>query len=162
MIYSKPTNTGIIPYSTVKIDGCSEAKLGFDFLSEQPSIGKRRYCNKVLVHECVTIPEIEPMDAVKVEFMATSDPCYHFFEIFKTSDNDDLEIELQLDDDDLTIGVIVNFTGEDTCGLPMTMAYKLYVYLADGRELVSTGTLCVTNCCCEDGTNPPLWAGINW
>ena len=160
MIYSKPTNTGVIPYSTVKIDGCSEAKLGFDFLSEQPSVGKRRYCNKVLVHECVTVPQVEPLDALKVEFLATADPCYHFFDVFKTSENAD-EIELQLDDDDLTIGVIVNFTGDDTCGLPVTMVYRLYVYLIDGRILVSNGTLCVTPCCCEDEA-PSDWVGVTW
>lgn len=158
MIYSKPTNNGLTPYSTVKLDGCSEAKLGFDFLSDQPSISKRRYCNKVLVHECVSVPGVEPLDAVKVEFMATSDPCYHFFDIFKTSEDDGITLQL---DGPSTIGVIVNFTGEETCGLPPIMAYKLYVYLDEGRILVSNGNLCVTPCCCED-IEPSEWLGVSW
>lgn len=156
MRYTKPTNVDLLPYSTVKIDGCSEAKLGFDFLSEQPSIGKRRYCNKVLVHECISVPESEPLDVTKAELLVTSDPCYHFFEIYKATDDSDESITLQLNGDDLTIGVLIDFTPDDTCGLPQIMAYRLYVTVDDERILMSQGNFCITPCCCSDDDDP-VW-----
>lgn len=166
MIYSKPTNTGVIPYSTVKIDGCSEAKLGFDFLSEQPSVGKRRYCNKVLVHECVSVPEIAPLELERVELVATDDPCYKFFNIFKSSEEVDslaASIELQLDDDDKVIGIIITFQISETCCQPLSQAYKLYGFDLDGeRILLANGNLVITPCPCPDGTMPVTWEDIRW
>jgi hypothetical protein len=101
------------------------------------------------------------MDAVKIEFMATADPCYTFFEIFKTSETDG-DIDIQLNDDDLAIGAIINFTTEDTCGISLALAYKLYVYTADERILVSNGNLVVTPCCCGPDVEKTEWTDVNW
>lgn len=166
MAYSKPTSVDLVPYSTVKIDGCSEAKLGFDFLSEQPSIGKRRYCNKVLVHECVSVPEIAPLALETVEFLATNDSCYKFFNVYKSSDQiEEIEptIDLQLNDDDDVIGVIINFSTDEIVGLPLQMAYRLYGVDAEGnRILLSHGNLYTVPCRAEENCCPVLWTGVNW
>lgn len=166
MIYSKPSKNEIIPYSTVKIDGCSETKLGFDFLSEQPSIGKRRYCNKVLVHECITVPEITPLELAKVEFLATDDPCYKIFNIFKSSeivDSVDPTVELQLDVDNKVIGIIISFVIEETCCQPLTQAFKLYGYYSNGeRILLANGNLAITPCSCPDGVTNTTWEDVRW
>lgn len=166
MIYSRPTNADLIPYSAVKIDGCSEARLGFDFLSEQPSTSRRRYCNKVLVHECVTVPEVEPLALERVEFLATDDPCYTFFNLFKSSNTvGDTEptIELQLDEDDLVIGVLINFTREETCCLPLRMSYRLNAYDEDGTKMtLSQGNIYVSPCPMTADCERATWVDVEW
>jgi hypothetical protein len=166
MIISKPTNTELIPYSTVKIGGCSETKLGFDFLSEQPSVGKRRYCNKVLVHECVSAPAAAPLDLTKVELLATDDSCYTFFNVYKSSDQiQEIEptIELQENDDYLIIGVIITFSTEEIIQLPIRMAYRLYGYYAEGdRILLSQGNLFTNPCGTGDPCEKTTWLGLAW
>lgn len=165
MIYSKPTNVDIVPYSTVKIDGCSEAKLGFDFLSEQPSIGKRRYCNKVLVHECISVPEISPLELDRVEFLATDDPCYKFFNVYKSSDQiEEIEpaIELQIDEYDV-IGVIITFSAEEIEALPLQMSYRLYGYdPLDNRMILAQGNLYSTPCGTLEDCKTVTWVGLRW
>ena len=167
MIYSKPTDVVDLPYSTIKVNGCSNSTVGFQFLDNQPQTGRRRYCNKVLVHECVVVPEDNPMDLSKVEFIATSDPCYRFFEIFKSSvevAGEDPTVTLQLNDDDLVEGVLVEFTPEETCCLPLRMAYRLYGFdaVSGDRFLLSNGSLYVSPCTCDGcGTNE-VWTEVQW
>lgn len=165
MRITRPTNEESLPYNVIKIFGCSDSTVGFDILNQQPTVSKRRYCNKVLVHECVTVPVVDPIDLSKAEFLATDDPCYSFFNIYKSSDTvEDLEptIELQLNDDDLVIGILVNFKTSETSCVPLQMAYRLYGYSDDTRILLSQGTLLITPCSNTDNCNTSVWTGISW
>jgi hypothetical protein len=176
MRLTQPSTTGQdVQYSIVKIQGCTDLTLGFDILNQEPRVSKRRYCNKVLVHECVTVPVSDPLPLVKAELMATDDPCYSLFNIFKSSEIVDevpASITLQLDDADLVIGLIVDFVKTDTCCLPLRMAYRLYGYYADGtRILLSNGNMYVTPCSCESGSasvggdggcGEDYWTSVSW
>lgn len=167
MIYSKPTDVVDLPYSTIKVNGCSNNTVGFEFLVNQQQTGKRRYCNKVLVHECVTVPEDSPLDLSKVEFLATSDPCYRTFELFKSSETVagvEPTVTLQLNVDDLVEGVLVEFLGTETCCQPLRLAYRLYGYVTDSEErvLLSNGSLYITPCGCDDCEAPQVWVEVDW
>jgi hypothetical protein len=167
MIYSKPTDVVDLPYSTIKVNGCSNNTVGFQFLENQQQAGRRRYCNKVLVHECITVPEDNPMDLSRVEFMATSDPCYRFFELFKSSESVEggsPTVTLQLNIDSLVEGVLVDFLDTETCCLPTRMAYRLYGYITDteDRVLLSNGSLYVSPCTCDDCGSVELWTEVDW
>lgn len=164
MIITQPTNKEVIPYGTVKLDGCSETKIGFDFLSEQPSVGRRRYCNKVLVHECVTVPEISPLDLDYIEFLATDDPCYTFFNLYKSSQaigETAPTIELQYDEY-LVIGLIITFTKEETGCLPLRMTYRINGYDQDGVKMkLAQGNLYVTPCGNSESVKS-IWVDTEW
>ncbi len=165
MIHSQPTKTDVVPYSTVKIDGCSETMLGFEFISEQPSIGKRRYCNKVLVHECVSVPTEEALDLDKVVLLATNDPCYTYFNYYKSSEQiEDIapSIELQLNISNLVTGVIITFTKEETTAVPTRLAYRLYGHKDNTRTLLSQGNLFITPCGNPDNCSTQIWTGLDW
>lgn len=164
-ITQQPSENEIVPYTTVKIDGCSDTVIGFQLLAEQPSFHKRRYCNKVLVHECVRVTDVAPLQLDRVEFLATDDPCYGRFNIFKSSDvvnTVDPTIELQLNDDDLVIGILVNFTVEETACQPIRMAFRMNGYDADNTKiLLMKGNLLITPCRdtnCETVT----WVDVTW
>lgn len=164
--------SNILPYLNVRLQGCSDTTVGFTFLSEQSVVGKRRYCNKVLVHECLTINEPDPLDLSKVEFIATDDPCYLTFNIFKSSEEVDYidpTIVIQTNELGEAIGVLVTFTSSEICCLPLRMAYRLYGYVDDynTRILLANGNLYVTPCnCSEMGEIPTsggvFWTGITW
>lgn len=162
-----------LAYTTVGIQGCSEAIVGFEFLQSAPQVSKRRYANKVLVHECVPGAIGEPLDLSRVEFMATSDPCYKLFEIFKSSDivdTVDPTIEILFNSVGLATGVLVNFATTETCGLPLRMSYRMYgYYTSGGRILLSNGNLYVTPCRCNtdvvNGAEPlddSVWTDVQW
>jgi len=165
-----------LPYSTLKIQGCTDIDVGFDILDSNPTVSKRRYCNKVLVHECVSVPVVDPMVLERAEFMATADPCYSVFNVFKSSieiDEVPPTVTLQLNDDDLVIGVIVHFVKTETCCLPLRMSYRLYGYIdADSRVLLANGNLYVTPCSCSSGVPEPdgtcvdcggdYWTDVDW
>lgn len=167
MRYTQPKNTTDQPigFSTVKIQGCSDVTVGFDILDSAPTVAARRYCNKVLVHECVAVPEILPTELTRVEFMATDDPCYKYFKYFKSSalvDSISPTVTLQLDADDLVIGILVNFSSTETNCAPLRLTYKLWGYPPTGaRILLSQGNLFVSPCnngSCDDS----IWTDINW
>ena len=139
--------------------------VGFEFLVDRPTVSKRRYCNKVLVHECVGLPEIAPTSLDRVEFIATSDPCYKVFEIYKTSeatDDIDATIEIQLNDDDLAVGAIVSFLSSETCDVSGRMAYKLIGYDEDGvRIILAQGNMYTTPCACQE-CREGFWTNVDW
>lgn len=173
------TESNLLPYSSIKLNGCSDATIGFEFVSEQSQTGRRRYCNKVLVHECLSVVEADPIELERVEFLATDDSCYRYFNVFKSSEEVDgipPAITIQVNELGDAIGVIIAFENDDLCCLPLKMAYRMYGYppsesgdLSDvTRVLLSQGLLYVTYCPCSevDGTLPtgtgPLWTGLNW
>lgn len=183
MRYVKPKSEDLLPYSNIKISGCASSNVEFTFLEKVPVTRARRYCNKMLVHECVEVPQEQPLDLDWVEFVATADPCYGFIDIYKTS-RDDMDsssessddpasseessssdvisptIDLVYNIDGLVTNVLVKFTFEDTCCVPMSMAYKLNGYKGETKELLSYGRLYVTPCrCCCEGR---LWIGVEW
>lgn len=165
-------NEPTLLYNTVKIQGCVDSTVGFNFLKSEPTVSKRRYCNKVLVHECIPANISDPTELLKVEFLSTSDPCYAEFNIFKTSDADDYDdygveptIELQFDEDDYekVIGVLVHFSLEETCGQPLGQAYRLYGYTPEGDKiLLSNGILAITSCSCPESVEPTLYTDKKW
>lgn len=159
-------NEPTLLYNTVKIQGCVNSTVGFNLLKEEPAVSKRRYCNKILVHECIPANVPNPMELETVEFLATDDACYNVFNIFKSSvtiDNVAPSIELQLDDDDKVIGVVVSFLVEETCGQPLRLAYRLYGYTPeDEKVLLSNGNLLITPCSCPSGTTPSTWTDVRW
>ena len=109
----------------------------------------------------------EAIDLEKVEFIATSDPCYSKFEIYKSSDvfNEiPPSIVLVQNDELLTTGVIVEFAKNETCILPLTSTYKLYGTLTDTSEriLLSHGVLYTVPCKCCDECNHTYWDDIEW
>lgn len=174
MRFTQPVNNDqALPYNVLKVQGCADVTIGFNILQDEPQIGKRRYCNKVLVHECVSIPINDPLDLVRVDFLATSDPCYKFFEIFKSSEEIDYDlptIELQFNEDYLVVGVLLKFSRTDTCCLPLRLAYRLHGYTpTDERILLSNGNLYITPCACTDQSdtnNIPnggvFWTNVDW
>lgn len=153
MRYTKPQQEEqLVPFQTLKIQGGTDATIGFDFLASEPVVGRRRYCNKVLVHECVPAEVLEAIPITKAEFIATSDACYSVFEVYKTSEASDYieaSITLQREDDEDpssdAVGVLVSFAKDETYCLPLRMTYRLYGYYPQGtRIMLSTGTLYVT------------------
>lgn len=166
MRFTQPVNNDpTLIYNTIKIQGCANSTVGFNFLKEEPTVSKRRYCNKVLVHECVTVDVVDPMELDVVELLATDDPCYKLFNIFKSSetvDNIPPTLELQLDTDNKVIGVLASFTTNETCGQPLRLAYKLYGYTEDEEKvLLAVGNLFISPCECE-GDDPSLWTDVGW
>lgn len=159
-------NEPTLLYTTVKIQGCVDSTVGFNLLKDEPTVSKRRYCNKILVHECIPANVPDPIELDSVEFLATDDPCYAVFNIYKSSltvDDISPSIELQLDDDNKTIGVVISFTVDETCGQPLRMAYRLYGYTpADEKILLSNGNLLVTPCSCPSGVTPSKWTDVRW
>lgn len=168
MRITPPTGTGQpLPLNVIKIFGCSDTAVGFELLDSNPSVAARRYCNKVLVHECVSIPQADPMDLEKVEFLATSDSRYKVFEIFKSTvevDNVDSSIEQELNGGGFTTVIAVTFSANDTCCLPLRLTYRLYGYITDTHErvLLSNGNLLVTPCECPEGVAPCTWTDVDW
>lgn len=176
MRFSRPTSEWqLLPFTDIKVQGCADATVGFQFLENQPAVAERRYCNKVLVHECIDVPEIDPVALVKAEFMATDDSCYRLFNIFKSSEEVEEvlpTIDIQLNDDDLAVGLLVNFKKTETCCLPLRMSYRLYGYLdSDNRILLSNGNLYVTPCSCSSGVPDAgtvvdcggnFWTDVDW
>lgn len=165
-ITQQSSENEIVPYTTVKIDGCSDTVIGFQLLAEQPSFHKRRYCNKVLVHECLRVTDVAPLQLDRVEFLATEDTCYSRFNIFKSSEESDeivSTIELQLNDDDLTIGILVSFTAEETTCQPIRMAFKMNGYDEDNNKiLLMQGNLLITPCKADDCDEVGIWEDLNW
>jgi hypothetical protein len=167
MRLTQPTGGGQAPpYNVLKIYGCSDTNVGFDLIETMPTVSARRYANKVLVHECVSIPQISPMELLKVEFLATADSCYSRFEVFKSSETVDTvppSITLTLDDYDLVTSILVSFDKDETCCLPLRLAYRLYGYTDDdSRVLLSNGNLLVTPCECPDDIKPVIWKEVQW
>lgn len=168
MRITPPTGRGqSLPSNIIKIFGCSDTTVAFELLDSNPTVAARRYCNKVLVHECVSVPQSDPMDLEKIEFLATSDSRYKIFEIFKSTvevDGVDSSIEQELDGDDNTTAISVTFTANDTCCLPLRLAYRLYGYITDTHErvLLSNGNLLVTPCECPAGVTPCTWTEVIW
>lgn len=166
MRFTQPTTEPqTLPFTPLKIQGCTNLTIGFDLLEEEPEVSRRRYCNKILVHECVSVPAVSPMELDYVELLATEDPCYSVFRLYKTS-REDVEdvsptIQLQLNDDNLVIGILVEFSEDETCGQPLRMAYKLYGYVDDTRILLSNGNLYITPCRCSD-EGPTTWENLSW
>jgi hypothetical protein len=169
MRFTQPVNNEpTLLYNTVKIQGCVDSSVGFNLLKSEPAISKRRYCNKILVHECIPADVSAPMELTKVEFLATDDPCYAEFSVYKSSETVDsvsptIELQLNTDDYEKVIGVLVHFTKEETCGQPVRLAYRLYGYMPEGDKiLLSIGNLFITPCNCSDGTKPEVWTDIYW
>lgn len=171
MRITPPVSDGqTLPYNVVKIFGCSDTTVGFQILSEVPTVGKRRYCNKVLVHECVTVPELEPLALSRVEFLSTDDSCYKYFNLFKSSDDIGTiasTIDLQLNVDELVIGILVNFTKAETCCLPLRMAYRINAYDEDNVRInLAQGNLYVSpsnsQSTCTSGCGDNLWVDVDW
>lgn len=167
MRVTQPVDDGqVLPYNVIKILGCSDITVGFDILNQAPTVAKRRYCNKVLVHECITVPELEPLALSRVEFLATDDPCYTFFNIVKSSDalgTVSPTVDLQLNDDDLVIGILVNFKKDETGGLPLRMTYRINGYDEDGVKInLAQGNLYVSPCPCSEETDTSAWIDVEW
>jgi hypothetical protein len=157
-----------LTYNTLTVPGCNNTTVGFDLLGSEPTVSSRRYCNKILVHECVSVPISSPLVLTKVEFVATDDSLYTEFNIFKTSEaSEDMDatIELQPDPDDntKTAGILVNFIVNETCCQPPRMAYKLYGYTDDTTKvLLARGNLFISPCGCPDDVLPTTFIGIQW
>jgi hypothetical protein len=172
MRISQPTgDSNLLPYLNIRLQGCSDTIVGFTFLTEQPVVGKRRYCNKVLVHECLTLNEPDPIDLTKIEFIATDDPCYSLFNIFKSSEDIDEiapTIEIQTNVGGEAIGALITFSKSELCCLPMALAYRLYGYTdVTTRILLANGSLYITPCNCTELTETPttsgtVWTGVTW
>ncbi len=167
MRVTQPVSDGQrLPYNVVKIYGCSDATVGFEILKEQPTVGRRRYCNKVLVHECVTVPELEPLALSRVEFLATADPCYKFFDLVKSSatlGSTAPTVELQLNDDDLVVGILVHFKAKETGCLPIRMTYRINGYDEDDVKMVlAQGNLFVTPCTSTEAIDKSYWVDVEW
>ena len=158
MRFTKPDAPINLPYSVVKVDGCVNTAIGFTLLKEEAEVNKRRYCNKILVHECIEAVLPDPIELDSVELLATSDPCYKTFEIYKTSPAD---ITLEKDVEDKVTHISVAFTPEDTVCAPLKLAYRLYGYIDGGRILLSQGTL-NTAPCTVDVTPVPYWTDLAW
>lgn len=164
-------NEEVLPYNVIKILGCMDSVVGFEIKTLEPTITKRRYCNKVLVHECVPVPELEPLALDRVEFLATNDPCYRFFNLFKSSDTigtvePTITLQYNEDEEPLVIGILVNFTKEETCCLPLRMSYRINGYDPDGMRVnLGQGNLnvspsgCATDC---DDCEPVTWVDVDW
>lgn len=160
MIITQPTtDSQQLPSVVARIQGCIDTSLDFAFIDQIPTPAARRYANKVLVHECVTVPQATPMDLTQVEFIATSDPCYKYFEIYKTSDDGGILLNLNIGG--LVDSVTINFLSSETCNLPQRMAFRLYGYDSSGKILLSIGNLYVAPCSLED-CNRDLWTGVPW
>jgi hypothetical protein len=168
MIYPKPQKPEKSGYTSLHLDSCADTSIVFDLLTDVPVNSERRYCNKVLVHECITEPEASPVELDLVEFIATSDPCYRFFEFYKRSDiyeGENPSVVLHDDDDsgDLTSMIEVTFTKEDLCCKPVRLSYRLYATFTETaeRKLISRGVLYITPCsgcdCSDD-----LWTDVGW
>ena len=169
MRFSQPVNDEpTLLYNTVKIQGCVDSTVGFNLFREEPTVSKRRYCNKILVHECIPAQVSDPIELLRVEFLATDDPCYSQFNIFKSSDEiDSIEptIELQFDEEDYekVIGVLVHFTISETCCQPLISAYRLYGYTPeDEKILLSNGNLFITPCTCPEDVVQAEWTDVQW
>lgn len=166
MIYSKPQAAEKSPYTSVHINTCTDVSVVFDLLDNVPQEARRRYCNKVLVHECITAPEVVGLDLESVEFMATSDPCYGFFEFYKSSLEQNSEpptiILHRNEDTDLVEGIEISFEAEELCCKPVRLTYRLYGNLAEEpRMLLSTGNLFLSPCqCC--GCHVDYWTEVGW
>jgi len=154
MRFSQPTSDGQpFIYSHIKINGCAESIVGFDLLNEAPSISKRRYCNKTLVTECITVPEVAPLDLASAQFIATDDPCYGHLVFDKRTSGTSPKVSLQLNATPETIGILVDFDAAETCGLPPRMAYKLYgTITGGGNMLLAQGNIYITPCRCPGST----------
>lgn len=166
MIYSKPQITEKSPYTSVLIDTCTDVSIVFDLLENVPQETKRRYCNKVLVHECISQPEIQGLDLESVDFMATSDPCYGIFEFYKTSLEQNGEAPSIIrhinEDTDLVESIEIAFKAEELCCKPTRLTYRLYGNIVDEpRILLSSGNLFLIPCqCC--GCHVDYWTEVGW
>jgi hypothetical protein len=168
MIYPKPQRPEKSGYTSLHLNSCSDTSIVFDLLSDVPVTSERRYCNKVLVHECVTEPQSFPVELTSVEFIATSDPCYKYFEFYKRSDiyqGDQPSVVLHDTDDSaaLTEAIEVLFTKEDLCCKPLRLSYRLYATFTETeeRKLISSGLLYITPCSgCE--CSDTLWTDAGW
>lgn len=148
------------------INTCTDISVIFDLLEDVPQIAKRRYCNKVLVHECITAPEITGMDLESVDFMATSDPCYGFFEFYKSSLEQNGEAASVIrhinPDTDLVESIEVLFDAEELCCKPVRLTYRLYGNLTEEpRVLLATGNLYIIPCSCC-GCHDEYWTEVEW
>ncbi len=154
-----------LPYSSFRINGCSNSNIEFFLIENLPVTKERRYCNKILVHECISAPFSAPLTLDKAEFLATSDPCYNTFEIFKSSEEvngQPTSIELIFDETGDTTSVLVQFTDIETCCVPLSMTYKLYGYVGDEKILLSIGRLYVTPCSCCGKCGDDYWVDVGW
>lgn len=164
-----------LPYSSFRINGCSDSNIEFTLLENLPVTKERRYCNKVLVHECISAPFEAPLPLTKAEFIATSDPCYSTFELFKSSEGQfGIASTITLvptsdESDDSPSGdeeigsILVQFTEIETCCLPLSMTYKLYGYEDDETKLLlSTGRIYVTPCTCCGVCSKNYWVDVGW
>lgn len=171
MRFSKPQTTERLRYTSLHINTCSDVSVIFDLLSGAPQVAARRYCNKILVHECVTAVDEAPLDLTNVEFFATSDPCYGLFEFYKQSTEQNGEpatIVLHENEDELVTNIEVTFTKEELCCKPLRMSYRLYGTIAatedepEERLLLSNGVLYLTPCQCCGGCSNVTWTEVDW
>lgn len=167
MRVTQPINdTQPLSFNTIKILGCEDVTVGFQILNLEPTVSKRRYCNKILVHECVEVPSIDPLQLDKVEFLATDDPCYGAFNIYKSSETiQDIppSITLQLDMSNLTVGILVDFLTDETSRVPIRMTYRLYGYPSSGSRIILTqGNLLISPCNNGENCSEQIWTGLNW
>lgn len=166
MIVSKvTTEVPKLPYTSFRINGCSDSTVEFDLIENLPVTKERRYANRVLVHECISAPFEAPLDLIKAEFIATSDPCYSRFELFKSSEaiyGEAPTITFTLNEDDEVITVIVDFKEKETCCKPLSMTYKLYGYTESDKILLSTGRMFITPCSCCGVCTAKYWVEVGW
>jgi hypothetical protein len=66
-----------------------------------------------------------------------------------------------LNEDDLATSVLVKFTKDELCCLPLRMSYRLYGTVDGDRILLSEGSLYATPCRGE-GCDKELWKEVNW
>lgn len=167
MRFSKATTPAVkLPHTLLKLQSCDDTNVEFTFLDNAPETAARRYCNKILVHECVSVPEPLPINLEDVEFLATGDPCYEVFEVYKvavTNDVTESSIDIVLNDEDpqLATSVLVKFTKEELCCLPLRMSYRMYGVVDGARTLLSEGTLYATPCKGAD-CDRELWKEVYW
>lgn len=138
--FSNPVQFQPVNTSLYAIDRCTDTAIGFEFYQQQVQPTQFRYCNKILVTECVPVAIPQSMNLSKVEFYATEDPCYRLWDVYKSSENTN-DIELQYNENENVIGVIVRFFSTETEDLPIRMAYRLYGYEDDCKILLAQGDL---------------------
>jgi len=180
MRFTIPENPNqTFPYYVLKVQGGTDVNIAFDIVANEYPTSVRRYCNKQLVHECAPTAAEAPLELVRAEFLATPDPCYRFFNVYKTSeDTVDLDPTIILeptedsgDDPDLISSVVVQFLKTETCCMPLRQLYRLYGYFDDdSRILLSHGNLYITPCTGSGAIDPitlgdcgpNCWTDLEW
>lgn len=127
--------------SIYAINRCENQVIGFEFTKKEQVPTSTNFCNNVVVNSCVIVESPVSLGSESFEFLATDDPCFDNWLINKTESP---HIEIQKNDDDLVVGVLVNFFKDETKCLPNQIAFRLYINDENNcRYRLSSGLLLI-------------------